>query len=72
MLKLVADTWLGLSSTAWDGIAAIATVAAFCTAIVGAVLVLSQLKQARDLAGPKVSGPWVRAISWPSASKYMA
>jgi hypothetical protein len=50
MLKLVADTWFGLSSTAWDGIAAMATAAAFAAAVVGALLVLRQLKQARDLA----------------------
>jgi hypothetical protein len=50
MLKLAGDTWLGLTATAWDGIAAIATVAAFGAAVLGAVLVLRQLNQARDLA----------------------
>jgi hypothetical protein len=50
MPKLVADKWLGLSSVAWDGIAAIATVAAFGAAVLGAFLVLRQLKQARELA----------------------
>jgi hypothetical protein len=50
MLRLIKDTWLGLPSTAWDGIAAIATVAAFGVAVAGVVLVLRQVRQARDLA----------------------
>lgn len=69
MLKLVADTWFGLSSTAWDGIAAIATVAAFGAAAVGAFLVLSQLKQARDLAEEQAR-PYLVAMIEESAADW--
>lgn len=44
------ETWLGLTSTAWAGVAALATAAAVAIALGGAWLVLRQLKQARDLA----------------------
>lgn len=44
------ELWLGLSSTAWSGVAALATVSAVLVAIGGAVLVLRQISQARDLA----------------------
>ena len=69
MLKLVADTWFGLSSTAWDGIAAMATVAAFGAAFVGALLVLSQLKQVRDLAEEQAR-PYLVAMIEESAADW--
>ena len=69
MLKLVANTWLGVSSTAWDGIAAIATVAAFGAAAVGVFLVLGQLKQARDLAEEQAR-PYLVAMIEESAADW--
>ncbi|TFD32633.1 hypothetical protein E3T40_12395 [Cryobacterium sp. TMT1-19] len=69
MLKLVADTWFGLSSTAWDGIAAMATAAAFAAAVVGALLVLRQLKQARDLAEEQAR-PYLVAMIEESAADW--
>jgi hypothetical protein len=69
MLKVVVETWLGMSSTAWDGIAAIATVAAFGAAAVGAFLVLRQLKQARDLAEEQAR-PYLVAMIEESAADW--
>ncbi|WP_130177811.1 hypothetical protein [Cryobacterium sp. SO1] len=69
MLKLAVDTWLGLTATAWDGIAAIATVAAFGAAILGAFLVLRQLNQARDLAEDQAR-PYLVALIEESAADW--
>lgn len=44
------ETWLGLSATAWSGVAALATATAVLVALGGAVLVLRQISQARELA----------------------